>query len=243
MSVKRRAKRRMPRAKTRKPALQIGGNAPRGRRMEAKRVTRQTLLDVGLDEIIEHGLDAGLDGICARAGYTRGAFYVHFKNREDFLLALTERVLNAIVDSALNVDAEAGVAGTVGLFSQALEMGIWPLEPKLRVATVRLVDATERWPAIRAAFDRFLSVAVERLTYGATQDQTAGRLRRDIETRDLATLLVTLAVGTILLVNTTIRPAREQQRALLLSIISAAEGAAAASQRPAVALDPSSVSQ
>jgi len=191
--------------------------------MEAKRATRETLLDAGLDEIIEHGLDAGLDGICARAGYTRGAFYVHFKNREDFLLAIIEKVLNAIVDSALNVDAQAGVAGTVGVFSQALELGIWPLEPKIRVATVRLVDATERWPAVRAAFDRFLSVAVERLTYGAIQDQTVGRIRRDIETRDLATLLVTLAVGTILLSGTTVRPAREQQRALLLGIISAAE--------------------
>jgi hypothetical protein len=84
-----------------------------------------------------------------------------------------EKVLDAIIDTALNVDVEAGVAGTVGRFSEALEAGIWPLEPKIRVATVRLVDATERWPAIRAAFDRFLTVAVERLTYGAIQDQTA----------------------------------------------------------------------
>ena len=231
MSAKRKAKRRTPRAKrasggprtARGRMLHIGRRTSSGRRIEAKRATRQTLLAAGLDEIIEHGLDAGLEGICARAGYTRGAFYVHFKSREDFLLALTEQVLNAIVDSALNVDSEAGVAGTVGVFSEALEMGIWPLVPKIRVATVRLVDATERWPAIRAAFDRFLSVAVERLTYGAIRDQTAGRLRGDIETRDLATLLVTLAVGTIMLANTTVRPAREQQRGLLLSVIASAE--------------------
>jgi TetR/AcrR family transcriptional repressor of nem operon len=231
MTLERKGNRRMSRARrargsawtSRGQTLQMRKRTHGGARMEAKRATRETLLDAGLDEIIEHGLDAGLEGICARAGYTRGAFYVHFKNREDFLLALIERVLNAIVDSALNVDREAGVAGTVGVFSQALEMGIWPLVPKIRVATVRLVDATERWPAIRAAFDGFLSVAIERLTYGAAQDQAAGRIRRDIETRDLATLLVTLAVGTIVLANTTVRPAREQQRALLVSLIASAE--------------------
>ena len=208
---------------TRERTLQSGKLRRSRRRMEAKNATRQTLLDAGLDAIIEHGLDAGLEGICARAGYTRGAFYVHFKNREDFLLALTEKMLDAIVETALNMDADGGIAGTGEHFSEALEMGVWPLVPKIRVATVRMMDATERWPAIRSAFDRFLTVAVERLTYGAIQDQKAGRIRRDIETRDLATLLVTLAAGTIMLASTSVRPAREKQRALVLSIISSAE--------------------
>jgi TetR/AcrR family transcriptional repressor of nem operon len=219
-----RAKKRARSARTtRERGLQIGRLTRSRRRMETKRATREALLDAGLDAIIEHGLDAGLEGICTRAGYTRGAFYVHFKNREDFLLALTEKVLDAIVETILNLNADGGVAGTVEHFSEALEGGLWPLVPRIRVATVRMMDATERWPAIRSAFERFLAVAVERLTYGVLQDQTAGHIRRDIETRDLATLLVTLAAGTIMLASTSVRPAREKQRALLLSIIASAE--------------------
>jgi TetR/AcrR family transcriptional regulator, transcriptional repressor for nem operon len=192
-------------------------------RADAKLLTRNTLLDAGLDAVIDHGLDVGLDAICARAGYTRGAFYVHFKNREDFLLSLAERILDAIVETVLNVHGEGELASTVSYFSDVLDAGSWPLVPRIRVAIVRLIDATERWPTIRAAFDRFLAVAVERLTRGASQDQTAGRVRRDIETRELATLLVTLGIGSIVLANTSVHPTRQEQRAALLSMISSAQ--------------------
>ena len=195
-------------------------------RADAKRLTRQTLLDAGLDEIIDHGLDVGLDAICARAGYTRGAFYVHFKNREEFLLAITGNVLHAIVDAIISEDAEAegGVASSVGRFAHALEAGVWPLVPKIRIATVRMVDAIDRWSAIRATFDRFLAVAIERLTHIAAREQTAGHVRHDIGARDLATMLVTMGIGTIMLTNTGIPVGRLP--ALLLALIRPPETAA-----------------
>ena len=59
------------------------------RRALTKRETRAALLDAGLAEFAAHGLDTpSLDAICARAGFTRGAFYVHFKDREDFVVAI-----------------------------------------------------------------------------------------------------------------------------------------------------------
>ena len=187
-------------------------------RADAKRVTRQTLLDAGLEEIIEHGLDAGLDAICARAGYTRGAFYVHFKDREAFLLAIAENVLHAIVDATVSAETQ-GVASSVERFAEALQAGAWPLVPGIRVATVRLMDAIDRWPAIRAAFDRFLTVAIERLTRLAAQEQAVGRVRRDVGANELAILLVTFAIGTIMLTSTGIRTERGSRRALLLRLI------------------------
>lgn len=154
-----------PRQRTR-PATRPDRPAQPSTRLRdaAKDETRRALIAAGLVEFAEHGLDLpSLDAICSRAGYTRGAFYVHFKNREAFLLALAERVLDAIVETALSMPAEGGLAGTIGHFSDALEAGIWPLEPKIRVATVRLIDATERWPAIRTAFDRFTLVPSSRI--------------------------------------------------------------------------------
>jgi len=129
---------------SRRSALRGKSNLRRQQqRADAKRVTRQMLLDAGLDEIIEHGLDVGLDAICARAGYTRGAFYVHFKDREEFLLAIAENVLHAIVDSTVSAEAEEGVKSSIERFAGALEAGVWPLVPKIRIATVRMVDAID----------------------------------------------------------------------------------------------------
>ena len=55
----------------------------------SKQETRQALLEAGLAEIIEHGWETpSLDAICARAGYTRGAFYVHFQDRDEFETAV-----------------------------------------------------------------------------------------------------------------------------------------------------------
>src|SRR5262245_37416602 len=45
-----------------------------------KQETREALLRAGMEMFAEQGLDApSLDALCARAGFTRGAFYVHFK--------------------------------------------------------------------------------------------------------------------------------------------------------------------
>ncbi|MGH7328029.1 MAG: TetR family transcriptional regulator, partial [Polyangiaceae bacterium] len=56
--------------------------------------TRDALIAAGAMEFAEKGVDGpSLDGICARAGFTRGAFYVHFRDRDDLLVAVVDRVL------------------------------------------------------------------------------------------------------------------------------------------------------
>ena len=52
----------------------------------AKQETREALLQAAMAEFAEKGLDLpSLDAICARAGFTRGAFYVHFRDREELV--------------------------------------------------------------------------------------------------------------------------------------------------------------
>src|SRR5512138_9274 len=71
-------------------------------RAETKEATRQALLIAGLAELVEHGLDApSLDAICARAGYTRGAFYVHFRDRTDLLVAVVEHAMSGFIDAVI----------------------------------------------------------------------------------------------------------------------------------------------
>ena len=55
--------------------------------------SRAALVQAAFELFAEQGLDVpSLDAICDRAGYTRGAFYVHFKTREDTIVAVMDQV-------------------------------------------------------------------------------------------------------------------------------------------------------
>ncbi|HVH04632.1 MAG TPA: TetR family transcriptional regulator, partial [Myxococcota bacterium] len=70
--------------------------SPKSARELAKQETREALVQAAIAEFAEKGLDLpSLDAICARAGFTRGAFYVHFRDREELLGAVMERALGA----------------------------------------------------------------------------------------------------------------------------------------------------
>src|SRR5580700_6965980 len=71
-------------------------------REETKVRTRAALVDAGIALFGEQGLDApSLDAICERAGFTRGAFYVHFRDRDEFLEAVMERLGGQFLDAVL----------------------------------------------------------------------------------------------------------------------------------------------
>src|SRR5512138_341880 len=98
-------------------------------RAETKEATRQALLIAGLAELVEHGLDSpSLDSICARAGYTRGAFYVHFKDRDDFLIAVMTTALEGFLDAIIATgDAALDLEKTVALFVAAVGQKAFPV--------------------------------------------------------------------------------------------------------------------
>jgi AcrR family transcriptional regulator len=63
-------------------------------RAERQQQTRRALLDAAAEVVIERGLaGASAEAICARAGFTRGAFYSNFDSKEQlFVELLQERV-------------------------------------------------------------------------------------------------------------------------------------------------------
>lgn len=72
--------------------------------------TRQRLLDGAYEAFCEVGFQAAtIEDICARAGFSRGAFYSNFADKDELLLALWRRTTDRTV-AALR----AGVAGAAG---------------------------------------------------------------------------------------------------------------------------------
>ncbi|MCZ7684911.1 MAG: TetR family transcriptional regulator [Sandaracinaceae bacterium] len=63
------------------------------RRAEEALKTREALVDAAAELFAEQGLTGpSLDAICAKAGFTRGAFYVHFATRDDLIAAVVEKI-------------------------------------------------------------------------------------------------------------------------------------------------------
>src|SRR5258708_2245779 len=77
---------------------------PPGTRGDAKQQTRAALVAAAGRVFHERGLDASLDEICAAAGYTRGAFYVHFKDREDLIAAVVNENNQRRIESLIASD-------------------------------------------------------------------------------------------------------------------------------------------
>jgi AcrR family transcriptional regulator len=169
---------------------------PRRSRAEAKEFTRQALLKAGLLELIEHGLDTpSLDAICARAGFTRGAFYVHFKDRDDFLVAITEWTLSSIVDILVGVDGESDFESAVNRFIGVLYKRDWPLVGSIAIATHRVFESIARSERLKQRFTEIFEDAATRVGRLVLRAQEDGKVRADLDARQLAVLLLTLGIG------------------------------------------------
>ncbi len=121
-------------------------------RDQAKQETREALLRAALALIPQRGLDVSLDDICDRAGYTRGAFYVHFEGRDALLAAVMERVGRHVLDALIGATGQDDdLAGVVARFLQGLSTGAYPLTRAGGVRPYQLLDACARSPATSAS--------------------------------------------------------------------------------------------
>ena len=82
--------------------------------------TQAKVLEAAETIFSEHGFEkTQLEEVAARAGYTRGAIYAHYANKEDLFLALMEhRVLTKFTAIRQEIEAEPQVARRPGLFKE-----------------------------------------------------------------------------------------------------------------------------
>jgi TetR/AcrR family transcriptional regulator, transcriptional repressor for nem operon len=161
----------------------------------AKQATREALLMAGLEAFGEEGLDRpSLDAICARAGYTRGAFYVHFKDREDFLVAVMEHVVGSLIEALLGAaGSEMDLERSVRTFADAVAVGAFPAAGAVR--SYHFFDACIRSPKLRDRFVQVVSAGMGRAAEAMAAGQDRGRLRKDVPAEPVALLLTALVIG------------------------------------------------
>jgi len=168
-------------------------------RAETKLATREALVDAGLALFAERGLDGpSLDDICERAGFTRGAFYVHFRDRDDLLRAVMHRVGRQVLDALFapaDSSADGDVRALVQRFVGAFASGAYPLSRAGGVRPFQLLDACARSPVIRAEYVGLVTDALGRLKTSVRAAQRGGAARSDVPAEDVALVLMSVVVG------------------------------------------------
>lgn len=177
------------------------------RRKPASDETRQALLAAGLAEFADKGLDApSLDAICARAGFTRGAFYVHFRGREDFLVAVMEHVIRAFLDAIIATGDEAhDLEHTIDRFADAVAAAQGARPPAhgvlppfaMGLAFHRFLEGCARSKDLRERFVDLVEQGAHRVAVAMGEGQRAGTVRHDVDPEPAGRLLALLALGIV----------------------------------------------
>lgn len=193
---------------------------PATTREETKQRTREALITAALELFAEDGLDTpSLDAICDRAGYTRGAFYVHFADRDALLVAVMEKVGEAVLAGVFEQLGQVATAErrpdasllavAAQRFVGAIASGAYPLmAPPAHAAKGRgtgatgpqirfhqLLDACARSPVVRDRYRGLLEASIARLAELARADQAAGAIARASDPVQIGTLLLAVVLG------------------------------------------------
>jgi len=165
----------------------VDGPASRPSREE----TRRRLLDSAYDTFCEVGFQAAtIEEVCARAGFTRGAFYSNFTSLDELLLALWERTVDttaaAIREQVSTV--ETAMAALVAL--RAPDRAWFVISTEFLLHSLRTPGLEARLERHRAFFRNELQRGVEALL-----DAEGRRPPDGIDTETFTQLLIAGHLG------------------------------------------------
>ncbi len=152
------------------------------------------MLDAGVREIADSGLEASLDAICARAKLTRGAFYVHFEDREAFLVAVMQHVVGGFVSSLTQRPPTETITDAIRAFFDAVQSRSLLTHGSKSATGLRFHHVMEACRRSKQIGDTYRSVVMlgrdQLTTMLAGQPDSSG-----LPAEALADLLVILALG------------------------------------------------
>ena len=145
---------------------------------------RARVLEVAYQTFAAEGLGVPIDEIARRAGVGAGTVYRHFPTKEELYRAVIEDRINRIVDDGRALLASAGPGDALFAFLRSMVLQWGATDRGLAEALAGLgVDIKA---AVPEAEEAFLGLLGDLLRAG----QTAGTVRRDLDVRDVKSIMV-----------------------------------------------------
>ncbi|MGH8246392.1 MAG: TetR/AcrR family transcriptional regulator [Gammaproteobacteria bacterium] len=161
--------------------------------------TRQRLLDAALGVLARNGYDrATVDEIVREAGFSKGAFYVHFESKDDLFWAmLEERITRQMESFRAELDPERPVVHNLAAILQAA-YSLNRDDPLSSALFMEFVAHAARNDKVRerlaALYRGWRAFAIEILSAG----QEAGLVRKGADLEFMASVLIAVIEGTIM---------------------------------------------
>ena len=184
---------------------------------EQREASIERILESALELMVTRGCNATtVDDIAKRAGLTKGAIYFHFENKTAIVMALLDTVEKLVIGGLLERLANAGPGapprgrlerrGTPGptsqdqlvaaLHSQGLLAGT--KTKYLLLFTLTLLEFNGTGSDIEARVRTIYDAFVQSLEKIVRAGCAAGEFRADLDTRELAAVVLALQHGTLM---------------------------------------------
>jgi AcrR family transcriptional regulator len=174
---------------------------PGNKKVEQRQASMELLLEAALRLFVSQGYrSTNLEQIAGAAQLTKGAVYFYFRSKEAVLLELLKRVQRTVVDTAIEV---ADAAGTnprdrmVAYVHYQANLGITHRDEVL-LLILMLLEFKEREGDVQAFIAAMYARQCGFIEKLVQSGQKAGVFRRDVPTRELASVVVGINDGTFL---------------------------------------------
>lgn len=174
---------------------------PANKKVEQRQASMELLLEAALRLFVSQGYrSSNLEQISGAAQLTKGAVYFYFRSKEAVLLELLKRVQLTVVDTAIEVTQAAGpdpVDKLVAYVHYQANLGITHRDEVLLLILMAL-EFKEREGEVQAFIATLYArqcTFIEKLVQAG---QKSGAFRRDLPTRELASVILAINDGTFL---------------------------------------------
>ncbi len=162
--------------------------------------TRERLIIAAMNEFAEKGFrDPSIHDICKRAGFTRGAFYANFVDRDELIGAVMDKKLSGFMSETIEGDQMGDVPTMIINFVMAATGKAWEVEGSVRWRFHHSLEACAASDPVRIkyleAVDRMRAHIKAQVIIG----QRDGRVRRDVDAGAITGMMVGLAYGGIVM--------------------------------------------
>ena len=182
-------------------------DAPRRRRREE---TRSRLMEAAVGVFAHAGFDrATVDEIVQQAGFSKGAFYVHFESKDDLFRAmLEERISRQLETFHRGADHTLPMADNVRTLLSGV-LGLVRDDPQWAPLFLEFGAHASRNEKVRQRLATMYERWREILTDILNTSREAGRTRKDIDVKFIAIVIIAAVEGCILqahIAPDTVRP-------------------------------------
>ncbi|OYN88078.1 TetR family transcriptional regulator [Parenemella sanctibonifatiensis] len=159
--------------------------------------TRERLIIAAQEAIVERGVAAAsVEYICETAGFTRGAFYSNFADKDDLMAALAHHWFAEQLQRAQGAIAEATAGAGVGIddipAAVRLFMDVHAMSPDWGILTLELRLHALRTPEFRTVFAEAEAGIAGVIGTMLTEALADNGLELSIEPADALTILASL---------------------------------------------------